>query len=137
MKKERYGLKADIWSIGIVFYEMIYGKLPYEPMKSIQMYEQIMKKDIFPDGGKINGIRPSKEVLDALKKILTVDHHKRLGWEELISQPIFQNKKELSDEYRLTFNIASLKNRIGEVTERDEEDIMKKVQKVNLNILSK
>lgn len=60
---------------------MLYGKLPYEPMKSIEMYEQIVTKDIFPDGGKINGVKPSDDVLNVLKKMLIVDHHKRLGWE--------------------------------------------------------
>lgn len=59
----------------------MYGKLPYEPMKSIEMYEQIVTKDIFPDGGKINGVKPSDDVLNVLKKMLIVDHHKRLGWE--------------------------------------------------------
>lgn len=39
---------------------MVYGKLPYEAMKSVEMYEQILKKDIFPNGGKINGVVPSK-----------------------------------------------------------------------------
>lgn len=29
-------------------------------MKSVEMYEQILKKDIFPNGGKINGVVPSK-----------------------------------------------------------------------------
>ena len=24
-----YGLKADIWSLGVVFYQMIYGRYPY------------------------------------------------------------------------------------------------------------
>ncbi len=60
---------------------MLYGKLPYEPMKSIEMYEQIVTKDIFPNGGKINGVKPSDDVLNVLKKMLIVDHHKRLGWE--------------------------------------------------------
>ena len=25
-----YGLKADLWSLGVVYYKMIYGKYPYE-----------------------------------------------------------------------------------------------------------
>lgn len=49
-------------------------------MKSAEMYDQIVSKDIFPNGGKINGIKPSNEVLDVLKKMLIVDHNKRLGW---------------------------------------------------------
>jgi hypothetical protein len=37
--------------------------LPYDPMKSVDMYEQILKKDIFPNGGKFNNVSPSKPVL--------------------------------------------------------------------------
>lgn len=25
-----YGIEADIWSIGIVYYQMVFGKYPYE-----------------------------------------------------------------------------------------------------------
>jgi len=49
-------------------------------MKSVEMYEQIIKKDIFPNGGKIGGFKPSDEVISLLKKMLTVDHFKRLNW---------------------------------------------------------
>ena len=71
---------------------MIYGKLPYDPMKSAEMYDQILKKDIFPNGGKINGILPSKEVLDLLKKLLVIDQRARIGWKDLINQQIFKAK---------------------------------------------
>lgn len=43
-------------------------------MKSAEMFDQIIKKDIFPFGGKIGGIKPSEEVITLLKKMLTVDH---------------------------------------------------------------
>ena len=45
------------------------------------MYEQIIKKEIFPNGGKINGVMPSKEALTLLKRLLVVDQTKRMGWE--------------------------------------------------------
>ena len=49
MRKKEYGVKADIWSIGVIFYEMVYGQIPFEPMRAPEMYEQIITKDIFPN----------------------------------------------------------------------------------------
>lgn len=80
MRKQKYGLKADIWSIGIIFYEMVYGRIPYEPMKAPDMYEQIIQKNIFPNNGMFNGYRPSDPVLNLMKKILVVDQKQRLDW---------------------------------------------------------
>lgn len=29
-KGDKYGLKADLWSLGVVYYQLIYGYYPYE-----------------------------------------------------------------------------------------------------------
>ena len=30
LKNESYDTKADVWSLGVTFYEMLFGKCPYE-----------------------------------------------------------------------------------------------------------
>jgi serine/threonine protein kinase len=53
MRKEAYGLKvcfrdiqADIWSVGIIFFQMIFGKVPYTSTNATQMYSEIQTKKI-------------------------------------------------------------------------------------------
>lgn len=77
-------------------------------MKGAEMYEQILKKDIFPNGGKVNGTLPSKPVLELMKKLLTIDHHQRLDWKELVSHECFKSNDKLPETYRVTVNINNL-----------------------------
>jgi serine/threonine protein kinase len=41
MNRQAYGLKADIWSIGIIFFQMIFGQPPYRSTNAQQMYREI------------------------------------------------------------------------------------------------
>jgi serine/threonine-protein kinase ULK/ATG1 len=50
-----YGNKADIWSIGTVFYELLFGKPPYTAGNMIDLLKNIKSKPLeFPK--KINSI---------------------------------------------------------------------------------
>jgi serine/threonine-protein kinase ULK/ATG1 len=45
LKSQPYTVKSDIWSLGLIFYEMLYGKLPYTARSQ---YELITKIDNMP-----------------------------------------------------------------------------------------
>lgn len=39
-------MQADIWSIGVIFFQMIFGQVPYRSTNANQMYEEIRSKKI-------------------------------------------------------------------------------------------
>src|SRR5438105_1951482 len=43
LKKEKYGSKCDIWSLGVVTYSLISGKYPFELPERLQLFELIKK----------------------------------------------------------------------------------------------
>ena len=91
------GLLIDIWSCGIIIFEMTCGFLPFEDVDNEILFKKIMKCKIeYPEF-------LSKNVLDIMKKILVVDPNKRISIPEIRKHPfylrgksIFENKhKEL------------------------------------------
>ncbi len=38
---KEYGNKADIWSIGVVFYELLFGKPPFTANKMVDLIKNI------------------------------------------------------------------------------------------------
>lgn len=87
IKGEVYTNKADIWSLGVVLYQMIYGKCPFES-KSIAKLIQMLEDEevIIPEYPKIS---PALEKL--LKKILIKDFTNRIEWKEIFEYTITEN----------------------------------------------
>jgi serine/threonine-protein kinase ULK2 len=96
---QEYDSKADIWSIGTVFYEIMFGKPPYTASNMVDLIKNIKSKPLeIPR--KINNIQPLTE--DILRKMLVVDPKKRIEWKELFAHPINNYleeklKKDLED----------------------------------------
>lgn len=44
-----YGIKVDIWSLGMLFYQMLFGKLPITAYTTVELEIKIksLSKDIF------------------------------------------------------------------------------------------
>ncbi len=82
LDKQAYNSKADIWSIGVSFYEMIFGKVPFTASNIIDLLKKIRKEPLtFP-----YKIPPVIE--DVIRKMLVVDPGKRIEWNDLFNHPI-------------------------------------------------
>ena len=87
--------KSDIWSLGIIMYEYIYGITPYHKCKSHYEIIQMMTSGrikflsafkICVDG-KSSTVRLSKECVDLVYGLLRKRVNKRISWDELYDHP--------------------------------------------------
>ena len=103
-----YDSKADIWSIGSVFYELLFGTPVYnvsdikELVKLVHTYEiEIPKK----------GHTVSKVVEQVLREMLTMDPEKRITWGELFGHKINTYRDEkLKKDLNTSLNNSSKQN---------------------------
>ncbi|XP_065707867.1 citron Rho-interacting kinase isoform X9 [Patagioenas fasciata] len=86
--KASYGPECDWWSLGVIAYEMIYGRSPFTEGTSAKTFNNIMNFQRFlkfPEDVKVSG-----EFLDLIQSLLC-GQKERLGYEGLCCHPFFSN----------------------------------------------
>lgn len=97
MKEKKYNYKSDLWSIGIIFYQMLMGEVPFK-VKNI--YELIRK--IENDTIEI----PQKFIIsDKCKKLLfsllEKDPNKRITWDAFFNHELIKKSDPFEEENKL------------------------------------
>ena len=82
-----YNYKCDIWSTGIIIYEMAALKLPFRGTSMNVLYQNVMKGEFQPLSCKY-----SKDLQNIIKMILIINPKNRKTAEELLNCDIIKNK---------------------------------------------
>lgn len=68
-----YTTKNDIWSVGVILYEILHGKAPWACSNERQLIEEINKNSIY----LLKNL--SEDLKDFIRKCLTPDEKKRIS----------------------------------------------------------
>ena len=125
---EFYDMSIDIWSLGVLLYEMLHGYSPFRAHFFLKDAKNAMK-EIFRNIKKNNYTidrEISSECVDLIHKLLTKDQKKRIKINEIFLHPWVINKeKEYFPFYKRTNTKQEIKNDIDE--DINKEDIYLKI----------
>ena len=95
IKYRKYTVKSDIWSFGVIIYEMVYG---YMPIKSDNIYDLIS----FLRHKHIRFLPTvSYDCLDLMKFMLQKNQEDRISWKQLFDHKWLNNNILLKKENKL------------------------------------
>ena len=78
-------LKVDLWSLGVLTYEFLVGKPPFEAESNNETYKRITRVDIkYP-------AHVSTEAKDLISRLLRKTPSERLPLEEVLEHPWIKN----------------------------------------------
>ena len=84
---ENYCSKVDLWSIGIVYYEIIFGECPFYGSYIGEMLVKMKKYS--GENLPFNKKNLSPEIKDLLKKLLVFNPKDRIEWKDYFKHPAF------------------------------------------------
>ncbi|KAL4488758.1 hypothetical protein ABPG73_020457 [Tetrahymena malaccensis] len=95
LQKQNYSSKTDIWSLGMIFYELIYTKRAWEGKSYCDLLDNILKKPLqFPEIPKVH--QQTKQII---RSMLQQKEEDRISWEELFQFFSVENLRQVYSDF--------------------------------------
>ena len=101
MMIKNYSKKADLWSVGVIMYQLLFKTLPFKAPSEKHLLNLIINSNgpKFPETYNI-----SLKLKDLILKLLTVNPEKRLSWKEYFEHPFFSSENSVELENNIIIN---------------------------------
>uniref|UniRef100_A0A1I8MKH6 Serine/threonine-protein kinase ULK3 n=1 Tax=Musca domestica TaxID=7370 RepID=A0A1I8MKH6_MUSDO len=95
IRKQRYDARADLWSIGVILYECLFGRAPYSSKTIEELLARIQncERITLPPNARI-----SKECEDLLSRLLQHDPAKRIAFNDFFNHAFLDLKTVPSEK---------------------------------------
>jgi len=99
MNQKVYDNKSDLWSVGVIMYELLFGTTPYHAKNMIELMKKIKRRDVNIPNEYRNLI--TEDCRDLLFSLLNKNPKKRITWESFFKHPWFNRDELLEQENKL------------------------------------
>ena len=128
INKEKYSFKADIWSLGIIFFQLIYLEYPFKGKNEAQILASIL------EGNKKELKNPNSydpKLIELINKMLSKRPEERPSAEEILENPIINARMSCYLKEN-NYELSQAEKSIKEYEDNNNEKKTKKHIKIKI-----